>query len=124
MRFAARHADTWNQLAGGSGLVGEQPGSSAECLELVGTRNQQMDEYCAEAGRDPATLRRSILAGGGVTPDAIWSSPDAFADFAGRYMEAGVDEFIFYYPSRLEQAEGHYERIAREIIPELRARGS
>jgi hypothetical protein len=32
-----------------------------------------------------------------------------------------VDEFIFYYPSRVEQGDGHYERIAREVIPELRA---
>jgi hypothetical protein len=32
-----------------------------------------------------------------------------------------VDEFLFYYPSRVEQADGAYERIAREVIPELKA---
>jgi hypothetical protein len=34
-------------------------------------------------------------------------------------VEAGVNEFIFYYPSRVEQADGHYERISREVIPHL-----
>lgn len=120
MRFAARHADTWNQIPGGKGIVGEGPGSAEECLASARSRNEQMDEFCAASGRDPATLRRSILAGGGVTPDPVWSSPEAFRDFVGRYREAGVDEFIFYYPSRLEQANGYYERIAREVIPGLR----
>ncbi len=78
------------------------------------------DDFCSQVGRDPATLRRSILAGGGVTPDNPWRSVDAFRDFFSRYHEVGVNEFLFYYPSRLEQAEGHYERIARELIPELK----
>ena len=120
MRFAARHADSWNQIPSGEGVGGELPRTREECLANVRSRNQQMDEFCVAAGRDPRTLRRSILAGGGVTPDPVWSSPEAFRDFVGRYRDAGVDEFIFYYPSRLEQAEGHYERIAREVIPSLR----
>ena len=98
--------------------------NAEECVEAVRTRNARMDDLCAAVERDPATLRRSILAGGGVTPDALWSSPEAFRDFVGRYREAGVNEFIFYYPSRLEQADGHYERIAREVIPNLRDRAS
>jgi alkanesulfonate monooxygenase SsuD/methylene tetrahydromethanopterin reductase-like flavin-dependent oxidoreductase (luciferase family) len=119
MRFAARHADSWNQIPG-SGL-GDDPTLQAEsCLETARQRNEQMDDFCSQVGRDPATLRRSILAGGGVTPDNPWRSVDAFRDFFSRYHEVGVNEFLFYYPSRLEQAEGHYERIARELIPELK----
>lgn len=119
MRFAARHADSWNQSPGG-GLDGAPTPSVEECLESTRGRNEQMDEFCAQIDRDPSSLRRSMLAGGGVTPDNPWSSVEAFRDFVGRYVEAGVDEFIFYYPSRLEQAEGHYERIAREVMPELK----
>ena len=120
MSFAARHAESWNQIP--SDTFGDRaPLSSDECVEQARARNEQMDELCMELGRDPGTLRRSILAGGGVTPDAVWSSEGAFRDFVGRYREAGVNEFIFYYPSRMEQADGHYERIAREVIPELRA---
>jgi alkanesulfonate monooxygenase SsuD/methylene tetrahydromethanopterin reductase-like flavin-dependent oxidoreductase (luciferase family) len=120
MRFAARHAESWNQIPSDI-LDGRGPLSSEECVDQARARNEQMDEFCVELGRDPATLRRSILAGGGVTPDPIWSSPEAFRDFVGRYRDAGINEFIFYYPSRVEQADGHYERIARQVIPELKS---
>ena len=119
MKFTARHADSWNQIPRDAG-IGYHSVTSQECLDATEDRNEQMDDFCAAVGRDPRTLRRSILAGGGVTPDAVWSSPEAFRDFVGRYVEVGVNEFIFYYPSRIEQAEGHYERIAREVIPDLR----
>ena len=119
MKFTARLADSWNQIPSDAS-IGQHSTTAEECLSTVRSRNDRMDDFCAAVGRDPGTLRRSILAGGGVTPDALWSSPEAFRDFVGRYGEARVDEFIFYYPSRIEQAEGHYERIAREVIPNLR----
>lgn len=119
MKFTARHAESWNQIPSDT-IDGALPLNSEECVEQTRSRNEQMDEFCAEVGRDPATLRRSILAGGGVTPDNVWGSPEQFRDFVGRYREAGVDEFLFYYPSRVEQADGHYEHIAREVIPSLK----
>ncbi len=123
MKFAARHADSWNQLPSNAG-GGERLATIEECLDAVQSRNARMDDFCTAVGRDPGTLRRSILVGGGVTPDAPWSSPEAFRDFVGHYMEAGVNEFIFYYPSRVEQVDGHYERIAREVIPHLKQTAS
>lgn len=123
MKFAARLADSWNQIPSNTGRD-ERLASVGECLDAVRSRNAQMDDFCAAVGRDPGTLRRSILAGGGVTPDALWSSPEAFRDFVGRYMEAGVNEFIFYYPSRVEKADGYYERIAHEVIPDLKQTAS
>ncbi|MDA1147825.1 MAG: LLM class flavin-dependent oxidoreductase [Chloroflexi bacterium] len=119
MKFTARHAESWNQIPSDT-IDGGRPLTTEECVEQARSRNAQMDDFCAELSRDPATLRRSILAGGGVTPDNVWGSVESFRDFTGRYMEAGVNEFIFYYPSRVEQADGHYERIAREVIPELK----
>jgi alkanesulfonate monooxygenase SsuD/methylene tetrahydromethanopterin reductase-like flavin-dependent oxidoreductase (luciferase family) len=123
MQFAASQADSWSQIPDTMG-GGEHLTTAAACLDIVRSRNAHMDDFCAAVGRDPETLRRSILAGGGVTPDTPWSSPEAFRDFVGRYMEAGVNEFIFYYPSRVEKAEGHYERIAREVIPDLKQAAS
>lgn len=120
MKFTARHAESWNQIPSDT-IDGALPRNSDECVAQARVRNEQMDEFCAEVGRDPSTLRRSILAGGGVTPDNVWGSPEQFRDFVGRYREAGVDEFLFYYPSRVEQADGHYEHIAREVIPSLKA---
>ncbi len=118
MKFTARHADSWNQIPSDS--QDGRPMSVEECLDQARARNEQMDEFCASIGREPPTLRRSILAGGGVTPDNVWGSEERFRDFVGRYSDAGVDEFIFYYPSRVEQGDGHYERIAREVMPELK----
>lgn len=123
MKFTALHADSWNQMPSQMGQD-QLPSTAAECVETVRSRNARMDDFCAAVGRAPDSLRRSILAGGGVTPDALWSSPEAFRDFVGRYQEAGVNEFIFYYPSRVEQADGHYERIAREVIPALKQAAS
>lgn len=120
MKVAARYAATWNCT--GDGPRGEsRPHTAADCLAGVRTRNERMTEACVAAGRDPATLDRSVLAGGGVTPDNPWASAEAFRDFIGRYREAGINEFIFYYPSRAEQAAGWYERIAHEVMPALRA---
>ncbi len=120
MKFTARLAESWNQIP--SDVLDDRGAlSSEECVDQTRARNEQMDEFCASVGRDPSTLRRSILAGGGVTPDNVWGSPEQFRDFVGRYREAGVDEFLFYYPSRVEQGDGYYEQIAREVIPSLKA---
>ena len=119
MKFTARHAESWNQIPSDA-LDDRRALSSEECVDQARRRNEQMDEFCVAVGRDPSTLRRSILAGGGVTPDNVWGSPEQFRDFVGRYQEAGVNEFLFYYPSRVEQSDGHYERIARELIPGLK----
>ena len=73
------------------------------------------------ASKSSPILYNSLVAR--RTP-APWSSPQAFCDFVGRYMDVGVNEFIFYYPSRVEQANGYYERIAREIIPNLKQTAS
>jgi alkanesulfonate monooxygenase SsuD/methylene tetrahydromethanopterin reductase-like flavin-dependent oxidoreductase (luciferase family) len=123
LRVAARHADVWNSF-GGYGL------DTKAMLEVTRQRNQRLDGYAAAAGRDPATIRRSLLAGNPqVTPDPIWDSVEAFRDFVGRYREVGIDEFIFYFPpDELYPSEriapGIVERIAQEILPELRKNAS
>ncbi len=96
-------------------------------------RNQRLDEYCYELGRDPGYIRRSLLAIP-YMPDAPFDSDDAFHDFVGRYREAGIEEFIFYW-WREEATEYGYdpgvikrsvdretlERLGSDVIPALRA---
>jgi alkanesulfonate monooxygenase SsuD/methylene tetrahydromethanopterin reductase-like flavin-dependent oxidoreductase (luciferase family) len=96
----ARMADVWN--AGVS--------SPDEVREL----GEQLDEQCHEAGRDPAGLRRSVyymVSRLGVDP---WSSLEAFRDVAGRYAEAGIDEFIVDPPA--QNQEQVMEQIAAEEL--------
>ncbi len=86
-----------------------------------------MDETCAKAGRDPATLRRSYLmydptarkAGGAFS---YYDSTGAFEDYAGKIMEADFSELILYYPAVAAQ-ESMMERIANDVFPKLRAVG-
>ncbi|MGD9890520.1 MAG: LLM class flavin-dependent oxidoreductase [Dehalococcoidia bacterium] len=119
LRIAARFADTLNTSAGGFGRHATRP-TSEEAVANVRQRNEKLDQFCADLGRDPASLSRSLLAGGGANPDDPWVSAEAFRDFVGRYQSAGIDEFLFYYPSRLELGYETFERITREVIPALK----
>jgi hypothetical protein len=121
LKIVAAYADTWNTAAtvGTGRRVGDL--SLEEAVDSVRARNERLDGECATLGRDPATIRRSLLAGGGSSPGDPWQSVEAFRHFVGRYREAGINEFLFYFPSRLELAHGYVERIAREVMPGLRA---
>ena len=61
-----------------------------------------IDALCAEAGRDPATLRRCLFAGWANEP--VFASVDATAEFVGRYVEAGATDFTFYLHNPAEPA--------------------
>lgn len=53
-----------------------------------------LDEYCAQVGRDPNAVSRSLLAWP-LMPEASFDSDDGLQDFVGRYRDTGIDEFIF-----------------------------
>ncbi|MDP9351860.1 MAG: LLM class flavin-dependent oxidoreductase [Chloroflexota bacterium] len=118
LRIAAEYADCWNFFPR-RGLTSE------DALELTTRRIQLLNEYCAELGRDPGTITRSLLAIP-YMPDTPFDSDDAFHDFVGRYREAGIDEFIFYW-WREDATEYGYDRsiiqrcIDREIVERLAA---
>lgn len=89
---AARHGDTWVSY-GGFGLDPD------EVLRRTRRRLAELERACEAIGRDPQTVRRRLLAGSGaLTRDPIWTSVDAFGEFAGRLQEAGVDELALHYP--------------------------
>ncbi|WP_445169763.1 LLM class flavin-dependent oxidoreductase [Mycolicibacterium sp. Dal123E01] len=95
LQIAARHADIWNSF-GGWGL------SSAELLAVTRARSNALTEYCREIGRDPAAVRRQVLAGNpAVTADPIWSSVKAFDTWVAGWQEIGIDEIILYFPPEL-----------------------
>jgi alkanesulfonate monooxygenase SsuD/methylene tetrahydromethanopterin reductase-like flavin-dependent oxidoreductase (luciferase family) len=95
LRTAAEFADTWNSFGGWSL-------TAAGHLARIGRLSRGLDEHCAELGRDPGSVRRSLLAGNQTVTAALpWSSAQAFDDFVGSYAEAGISEFIFYFPPEL-----------------------
>src|SRR5690606_35140264 len=105
LKLVARHADTWNSYA--------PP-------EELAPRNAHLTAFCEEIGRDPAEVRRSMSYGVNMAPeDDPWASPDAFAEYIGRYAEAGMQEFILQAPKSGDFAM--MERIAADVIPQMRA---
>ena len=107
LRICAEFADTWNSLGS---------------VEEIAERNRNLDDHCADIGRDPRSVRRSFygwasnMAQQGL-PD-MWESTGAFEDVVGRYREVGINEFIIDQP-RAEQFDV-LERAATDLIPRLR----
>lgn len=116
MHHAARHADIWNTMSFAADLE--------EQMAELADRSAAMDEICADLGRDPASLRRSYTmfdatarAGGGVI--RYYESDDLFVDMVGRATALGVTEISLYYPALPAQLPA-FERIATDVLPELR----
>jgi alkanesulfonate monooxygenase SsuD/methylene tetrahydromethanopterin reductase-like flavin-dependent oxidoreductase (luciferase family) len=124
LRVAVRHAEAVVSL-------GEHGKGIEESLPAFRARMAKLDELCAEAGRDPATLRRCYFVGWANEP--FFESTEATADFVGRYSEAGATDFTFYLHN--PAAEGfdallashrmatreQLERVAADVFPGFRA---
>lgn len=88
LRVAAQQADCWN-THGPFGRTVE------EIAELTAGQNQQLDQLCTVQGRDPSTLRRSLLLFDAL--DA-WSSEDHFEGVVHQFRETGIHEFVVFWP--------------------------
>jgi alkanesulfonate monooxygenase SsuD/methylene tetrahydromethanopterin reductase-like flavin-dependent oxidoreductase (luciferase family) len=118
LRHAARYADVWNSLSFLRDFQAQ--------LEETRGRIQRIDEACRAIGREPAALRHSYLmfdagarAGGGLIN--YYASEQAFTEMVERVIALGISEVGLYYPARTEQIPV-FERIARDVIPGLKAR--
>ena len=101
--ICARFADRWNSFG---------------TVEEIAERNRILDAECERIGRDPAEISRSVHLEEFTTapqglPD-VWSSPGAFTEVMGRYVEAGANEFTITHP-RPDQYQTA-EKIASEVF--------
>jgi alkanesulfonate monooxygenase SsuD/methylene tetrahydromethanopterin reductase-like flavin-dependent oxidoreductase (luciferase family) len=99
VELAVRHADRWSSY-GGKAATAEQG------IVRGRARNERLTRFCEFLGRDPATLRRSILLGYPFVRETPWRSVDAFNDVVERWSRAGFDELIVYYPPETGMPEG------------------
>jgi len=128
LRAAARYADTWNSVGGQRYKAGPNPDPAAgwrtlaECVAETERLMARVDEACFEAGRDPATLGRSILAlHPAIDP---FASLDAFDEYVGAYAHLDLEEITLYWPPLSSVSaelpspadETRFERIATERI--------
>jgi alkanesulfonate monooxygenase SsuD/methylene tetrahydromethanopterin reductase-like flavin-dependent oxidoreductase (luciferase family) len=94
LRVVAEHADVWNF-----------PGAD---LEAVARRGAVLDRFCAEIGRDPAAITRSI-----VQP-VSYGRPGDTRDAIARAIEAGVRHIVLSLPAPYPQHVAQW--AAAELI--------
>ena len=114
LKIAAKYADTWNSFGS------EDWRTPAEkILENTKKRVELMEKYCDEIGRNPETLRRSLLfySRHGRT---ILDSEENFRDIINQYKEIGINEFILYFPFFNSKQIDNIKIIAKDVIPDLR----
>ena len=100
LKIVARYADTWNAF-----------GTPEEMRE----RNQMLDDYCREIGRDPDTLDRSLYYWVPKADVDPWTSKDAFYSMLEPYVEAGVNQFILDQPG--DKQIDQLDWVAAEVLP-------
>ena len=113
LHLAAAHADTWNSF-GGFGLK-----TVEDVFQTTKERSEILDDFCRQIGRDPQSLRRSLLAYGPLA-GKIFESADSFRLIVEKFRKIGISEFLAYYPEEKEQQE-NMQKIAREVLPLLKA---
>ncbi len=99
LRITARYADVWN-AAGGS-------------PEEVAEASAVLDQRCAEIGRDPAQIRRSVQI-------RVAEANDELLELAGSYRAVGVTEVVLVLNS--QNPANLAEQVA-DLLPRLRAAG-
>jgi alkanesulfonate monooxygenase SsuD/methylene tetrahydromethanopterin reductase-like flavin-dependent oxidoreductase (luciferase family) len=99
LRITARYADVWN-AAGGS-------------PEEVAEASAVLDQRCAEIGRDPAQIRRSVQL-------RVAEANDDLLELAESYRAVGVTEVVLMLPN--QNPAGLAEQVG-DLLPRLRAVG-
>ena len=120
LAIAGRYADCWNTMT----LRGMP---ADEVLRQTAERARMLDEAAVAAGRDPASIRRSVLIGSEDWP--ALASPQAFREAVLRYAEIGVTEVVLIHPDHPAEAgvahgkaaPGIVRTLAEDVLPALRA---
>jgi alkanesulfonate monooxygenase SsuD/methylene tetrahydromethanopterin reductase-like flavin-dependent oxidoreductase (luciferase family) len=106
LKLTARHADVWNV----SGSAGRE-------LEGAVAMSRRLDEACAEIGRDPGEIRRSVQL-----PAA--GEPAEIAERVHRWYEAGFSEIVLMLSGGTMETStdpvATAELLAERVLPELR----
>lgn len=120
LAIAGQYADCWNTMT----LRGMPVD---EVLAQTAARSAVLDRAAVEVGRDPASIRRSVLIGSEDWP--ALASPAAFREAVLRYAEIGITEVVLMHPDHPAEAKvahgfaapGIVRTLAEEVLPALRA---
>jgi F420-dependent oxidoreductase-like protein len=113
LRIVARHADEWNATSLGGELTGKG-------LETYRHKTEVLDRYCDDLGRDPATIKRSLMTGFlvGSDPADIRRRGEALAEWMPPLKQAQPDQREEALRSR-----GYFAGTPAQVIEQLQALG-
>ncbi|HEX5828209.1 MAG TPA: LLM class flavin-dependent oxidoreductase [Candidatus Limnocylindrales bacterium] len=107
LRLAGRWADQWDTFP-------ELPGAATEGITTsIADRLAVVEQAARDAGRDPATIRRSTWGG----PETL-ESVEAYEAFVRHHLELGFTD-VCVVPRGIPGER--LRRIAAEVLPRLRA---
>lgn len=120
LKIVAKFADAWNVLGDITSLE--------ETYEYVEERNNLLNRYCDEIGRDKKSVRRTF---GLYEKDAmhnfgsmkLFEKPEILEDVIKMCYEIGITEVFIPYPFK-ENEIPMFEQIALELVPDLKKRYS
>ncbi len=100
LRLVARHADACNLFDAGP--------------EVIAGKLDVLARHCEEAGRDPATVRKTVITGTDPLADV-----DAFLALAETYAALGIT--TLWVGSRDGDLPGWVHRVGEDVVPRLHA---
>ena len=100
LQLVAELATRWSSYGGERGM---DPDRAADAAREQG---RTLDRFCAELGRDPGEITRSILIAHRYIAETPWRSEAAFAEMVDRWRAAGMTEIVVYYPPATGMPEG------------------
>jgi alkanesulfonate monooxygenase SsuD/methylene tetrahydromethanopterin reductase-like flavin-dependent oxidoreductase (luciferase family) len=117
MEHAARFADIWNTMSFDAEF-------DAQLVEMT-DRAAAMDALCTRVGRDPSSLRRSVLlfdaeARGEGGRIRYYDDHELFVKLVRQLVAVGYTDIGVYYPSVADQMPA-FERLGLELLPMLRS---
>ncbi|MEP7036598.1 MAG: LLM class flavin-dependent oxidoreductase [Dermatophilaceae bacterium] len=118
LAITAEFADSWSSW-GGYGIETEE-----QFYRVTRERTELLAELCKTFGRDPQSIRHSLVCFPPLTP---WASTAAFREMVERYCGIGIDEFVLYWPRNWDADAVHEDAVfvdvMTSVVPELRANG-
>ncbi len=94
---------------------GAEDAEAGQWWEGVEVLARRMDGVLAEAGRDPASLRRYLSAD---SPGMALTSRDHFADVVGRARDLGFTDVVTHWP-RAQGVWAGDERVLEQVAADL-----
>jgi alkanesulfonate monooxygenase SsuD/methylene tetrahydromethanopterin reductase-like flavin-dependent oxidoreductase (luciferase family) len=114
LKITAQYADTWNTFGG------EFNAPPETILENAKKQSKLINEYCLKIGRNPNSLRRSLLVWGSEAL-TVFDSEETFKEVIKRYSNIGFSEFMFFHPDTARVISSRaLKEIAAGVMPELR----